>query len=121
MRPKTSSRHTHYRSGVFAFVPAKATGPRDGGINGARSKSRDYLDGAHSFSTQLIDRGRIQFVFRDLNSRMQAFRRIVRQDRYFTLRDDIAVIYFFVDVMNGATGHTFTGSERLFPGFQARE
>ena len=58
-------------------------------------------------------------MFGDLNSRMQAFGRVVRQYRHFASRDYVAVIYFFVDVMNRATGNDLASFERLFPRFQS--
>src|SRR2546423_7546783 len=69
------------------------------------AKPRDYLG--------------IQCVFRYLNSRVQTFRRVVRQNLHFTLRNDVAVVDFLVDVMDGAAGDTFPGGESLFPRFQS--
>ena len=55
----------------------------------------------------------------NLNSSMEAFWRVVRQNPHFALRDDIAVIDFFIDVVNGATGYAFAGDKRLFPSFES--
>ena len=52
---------------------------------------------------------------------MQTFRRIVRQDRYLPLRNDLPVIDFFINIMDGAASHRFAGRESLFPCFEARK
>src|SRR5206468_3131418 len=86
----------------------------------ARPKSGAILSGGQ-MPTDLADHGRIQFVLRDLNASMQAFRSVVRQDRYLALCDHIAVVNFFIHVMDGATGHLFPSDERLFPSVEPRK
>jgi len=58
-------------------------------------------------------------VFGDLDSRVQTFGRVVRQNRDITLRDDVPMIYFVVDVMHRATGNGLARIERLLPRFQS--
>jgi len=58
-------------------------------------------------------------VFCNLNSSMEALRGIVRQNPYLALSDNVAVIDFFIDEVNGAAGHTFAGDKRLFPSFES--
>ena len=50
---------------------------------------------------------------------MQAFGRVSRQDRHFTLSDDFTVIDFLVHIMNSATAYLLAGCERLFPRFES--
>ena len=72
-------------------------------------------------SAELCDRCRVELVLRNLNPRMQSFRGIVRQNRNLALGDDITVIDFFIDIVDGATGYFFASGERLVPRFEPRK
>ena len=47
-------------------------------------------------------------MFGDLDSRMQRFRAVVRQNRDLALGDDVAAIDARIHVMDGATGDFFS-------------
>ena len=61
----------------------------------------------------------IQFVLGNLNPSMESLRGVVGQNRHFALRDDIAMIDFLIDVVDGAAGQHFPGLQRLFPRFES--
>ena len=51
----------------------------------------------------------------NLNSSMESFWSVVRQNRHFALGDDISMVDFFIDVVDRATSHGFASDKRLFP------
>ena len=56
---------------------------------------------------------RIEFPFGNLDSGVQCFGVVVRQNWNFTLRDDRPVIDLLIDEMDGATRDFFARSKRL--------
>jgi hypothetical protein len=68
---------------------------------------------------ELPDYRGIQFVLCNLNPRMESVRGVVSQNRHFALRDDIAMIDFLVDIVDGAAGQSFPGLQRLSPRFES--
>src|SRR6266704_3863146 len=57
-------------------------------------------------------------MLHNLNTSMESSRRVVRQNRLLTLRDNIAMINLLIDIVNCATGRLFPGHQRLFPCFE---
>ena len=57
------------------------------------------------FFAEFSDYRRVQLVFGDLNSFMQTFRRIGRQNGYLSLRDNLPVIDLFIEIVHSAASH----------------
>ncbi len=68
--------------------------------------------------TPIIDQ---VYVLGNLDPRMQTFRSVVRQNRHLALCDNVAVINFFIDIVDGAAGYFFACGQRLFPRLEAGE
>src|SRR5207248_2073783 len=121
MRSQAGDRNAHHRSNLRASLRGENACPGGGRTAQARAKSGDDLVHWHNLVGKFRDHGGIQFVFCELNSGVESFRGVVRQNWYFSLRDDVSVIDFFVDVMNRTTGDILPRLERLFPSFQSRK
>src|SRR5207253_11165179 len=122
MNARASSRSTRRSSIKFTrcFTKAKRRRRRCRNCSGA-IKKRSAFEDLRLILAELCDRRRIQLVLRNLDPRMQSFGGIVGQSRKLALRDDITVIDFFIDIVDGATGYFFASGECLFPRFEPRK
>lgn len=63
----------------------------------------------------------IDAVFFDLDSGVESFGGVTREDGDAGLGDDLAAVDDFIDPVDGASGFLGSGEEGLFPSFEARE
>src|ERR1700674_2910984 len=84
-------------------------------------KKRSVSDREILRTQKSSDRFRIKLALRDLNSRMQSFRRVIRRDRHLALRDDLAAVDSRVDVMDRAARYFLPSGQSLGPCFHARK
>ena len=75
----------------------------------AEIKKRSAFEPGDYAPRNLPDHFRIKFALGDLNSGVQRFRSVVRQDRHFSLRDNFAAVDSGIDVVDRAARRFLAG------------
>src|ERR1700733_12997394 len=81
----------------------------------------EALTGSRKSLSDSGDDYRQKLVLRQLDSPMQTFWGITREDRHGFLAENPARIDSYIDVVHGASGHFFACRQSLLPSFQPRK